>query len=262
MTVLFARAGALGDFVLTLPVLRALLDAGPVDVACPARYAPLLPDGARRVDDAWIWAGGPAPYGRAVCFSPAMADALRAAGVTEVRHVAPRPPEGVHATAHFAGVLDRPIDLRPRVDAAPDPRVKDRPVIIAPGSGGREKRWPVERWARVAEALDGVPVRWVAGPDEEDVGRWPVAPDVPDLRGLCALAAACGAWLGPDSGPSHLAAAVGAPVAVIFGPTDPRTWAPVGARVLPWDSLPGNVAEVARSVRSSNLSADRGRGCG
>ena len=38
-------------------------------------------------------------------------------------------------------------------------------------------------------------------------------------------------FIGNDSGPSHLAAAVGTPTVAIFGPTDPRTWGPVGENV-------------------------------
>lgn len=258
---LFARVGALGDFVLTLPVLHALLEEGPVHVVCPARYAVLLPPGAARVDDAWIWRGGPSPYRRAVCFSPAMAAALATAGVPEVRHVAAHPPEGMQATRHYAGVLDRPCELDPVVVAEADPAIADRPVVIAPGSGGRAKRWPMARWLEVAAALGDVPVRWVAGPDEAEE-RWTVPVEVPDLRGLCRLAASAGAWLGPDSGPTHLAAAVGAPTVAIFGPTDPRTWAPPRARVLAWAADPREVAEIAVSLRSGGAVADRRPGRG
>lgn len=268
--VLFARTGALGDFVLTLPALHALAARGPVHVLAPARYAPMLPAGARRVDDAWVWRGGPrpAPYARAYAFAPAMAEALREAGVPSVRQVAPRPPEGVHATAHFAGVLEvelregrdggPPVDLRPRLSAAPDPRVEDRPVVIAPGSGGREKRWPLDRWREVAAALGDVPVRWVAGPVEAEEEGWPPETERPDLPGLLALAAAAGAWIGPDSGPSHVADAVGADVVAVFGPTDPRAWAPVGATVVGWRTSPAEVAALARSARLRRLGADRG----
>lgn len=268
--VLFARNGALGDFVLTLPALAALAARGPVHVLAPARYAPLLPAGATRVDDGWVWRNGPppAPYARAYAFAPGMADALRDAGVPSVRQVAPRPPEGVHATAHFAGVLEAeiregadggpPVDLRPRLVATPDPRVTDRPVVIAPGSGGREKRWPLARWREVADPLADVPVRWVAGPVEAEEEGWPSETERPDLPGLLALAAAAGAWIGPDSGPSHLADAVGADVAAVFGPTDPRAWAPAGATVVAWHTAPSELAAFARSRRLRRLSTDRG----
>jgi ADP-heptose:LPS heptosyltransferase len=62
---------------------------------------------------------------------------------------------------------------------------------------------------------------------------WPAATiDDLDLGGLTALGTHCRAWIGPDSGPSHLVAAVGARVGVVFvGATDPKQWAPPGAKV-------------------------------
>jgi len=51
---------------------------------------------------------------------------------------------------------------------------------------------------------------------------------LPEIAALLGLA---GAAVGNDSGPTHLAAAVGCPTVAIFGPTDPAVWAPVGAHV-------------------------------
>jgi hypothetical protein len=273
---LVVRRAALGDFVLTLPVMEALATLGPVHVVTHARYAPLLPPGARIVDDAWLWAGAPAPvaYERGFAFGSIAAEALRNAGIREVHAVPPRPPAGVHAADHYAGVL--PPGLRagpPRVTVVSDASVADG-VVIAPGSGGREKRWPLARWLAVAQRLS-LPVVWVRGPDEQEEAGWPPDAISPDLRALCALAACCRAWLGPDSGPSHLAAAVrrgawgGEPVlrgsggaaaggvagggeppaprgpasvGVVFGPTDPANWAPPGARVFGWDTPPEALA--------------------
>ena len=56
-----------------------------------------------------------------------------------------------------------------------------------------------------------------------------VARDLP-LRVLAALLARAGAYVGNDSGVTHLAAASGAPTIALFGPTDPRVWAPLGPR--------------------------------
>jgi heptosyltransferase-2 len=56
------------------------------------------------------------------------------------------------------------------------------------------------------------------------------ARDLPP-RVLGAVLAHAGLYVGNDSGVSHLAAAWGAPVLVLFGPTDPAQWAPVGPRV-------------------------------
>jgi ADP-heptose:LPS heptosyltransferase len=89
----------------------------------------------------------------------------------------------------------------------------------------------------------------VGGPIEAGES-WP-APrvDPPDPAALAAFAADMALWLGPDSGPSHLAAAVGTPTGVVFtGASDPRSWAPLGARV--FDSP--DPAEVADWVASSD----------
>lgn len=252
---LFVRAGALGDFVLSLPVLAALTTLGPVHVVTAPRYAPLLPPGATPIPGEWMWRGGPPParYRLAVAFSPTTTEALRAAGIAEVRAVAPRPPPGIHAVDHYASVLAGLVDVdrRPRVEApagVPVARNDDRPIVLAPGSGGAEKRWPIARWRRVADAIGsarpGARVVWVRGPDEADED-WPVDAACPDLVELVALASSCRAWLGPDAGPSHLAAAVGARVGVVFGVTDPACWAPVGARVWPWDIEPVALAAWA-----------------
>jgi heptosyltransferase-3 len=250
--ILFVRAGALGDFVLSLPVLQALTTMGPVHVVTTPRYAPLLPDGATLVAGDWIWRGGPPPvaYGLAVTFSPTAADALISSGLPDVRSVAPRPPPGIHAVDHFASVLlgIAAVDRTPRVRAPARDIGDDRPIVLAPGSGGAEKRWSIARWRQVADAIaavrPGARVVWVRGPVEAEED-WPVDAVCPDLEGLIALAASCRVWLGPDAGPSHLAAAVGAPVGVVFGVTDPACWAPVGARVWPWDIDPVTIASWA-----------------
>jgi ADP-heptose:LPS heptosyltransferase len=250
---LVVRAGALGDLVLTLPLIERLAADGPVDVVCAPRFACLLPDGASRVDDAWIWAGRapPRPYTTAVAFSPTAAAALRACGLADVRERTPRPRPGVHAVCHALAALDPSAEAgpppAPRIPARPDPSVRAAPFVIAPGSGGTEKRWPIARWREVAAAL--APVVWVRGPVEEEEGDWPDDAVRPDVAGLCALAAAAGAWIGPDAGPTHLAAAVGCPTVAVFGPTDPACWAPVGARVTPWDTSPAALAAVARAIR-------------
>jgi ADP-heptose:LPS heptosyltransferase len=53
---------------------------------------------------------------------------------------------------------------------------------------------------------------------------WPL----PEIAALLSLARAV---VGNDSGPTHLAAAVGCPTVALFGPTDPAVWAPPGAHV-------------------------------
>jgi ADP-heptose:LPS heptosyltransferase len=75
---------------------------------------------------------------------------------------------------------------------------------------------------------------------------------------LGALLSRAGAYLGNDSGISHLAAAWGAPTLSLFGPTDPAVWAPLGPRSralrspsgtlegLSVDAVESGLAELAR----------------
>ena len=112
-------------------------------------------------------------------------------------------------------------------------------VALHVGSGGARKNWPAERFAAVADRLaeEGRRVLLVSGPaDEAAVGAFRhstrndvVVSDSPSLGHLAALFHASNAYLGNDSGVSHLAAAVGTPTVAIFGPTDPALWAPRGA---------------------------------
>ncbi len=116
-----------------------------------------------------------------------------------------------------------------------DPRV----ALIIPGAGWGAKRWPPERYAEVARGLvqRGLRVLVNSGPGEEAlaaaVGRatdgaaTPVAPTLGQLIALTRRTALC---IGGDSGPLHLACALGRPVVGIYGPTDPTRNGPFGTR--------------------------------
>jgi heptosyltransferase-3 len=100
-------------------------------------------------------------------------------------------------------------------------------AAIHPFSGSAKKNWPLERFRELAARL-GMPVRWCAGPEETlaDAVRFE---NLYDLAGWLRSARV---YIGNDSGISHLAAAVGVPTVVIFGPTNPAVWAPRGARII------------------------------
>ncbi|MFZ0886937.1 MAG: glycosyltransferase family 9 protein, partial [Candidatus Binataceae bacterium] len=70
------------------------------------------------------------------------------------------------------------------------------------------------------------------------------------LGEVAGISAASAAFVGNDSGPSHLAAATGARGVVLFGPTDPDRWRPLGrVTILHRTSLEGiETAEVLRAV--------------
>lgn len=117
-----------------------------------------------------------------------------------------------------------------------------KPIFIHPGSGGLRKIWPLSNWWMLLRFLRGsypYPVFLTLGPADERLRNFARAAEalgVATLEGLSLPLLT--AWLsqgqffvGSDSGVSHLAALVGIPAVVIFGPTDPRVWAPRGANV-------------------------------
>jgi ADP-heptose:LPS heptosyltransferase len=105
------------------------------------------------------------------------------------------------------------------------------PVIIHTGSGGIRKCWPVDRFNTLADRLHRAGIRglFIQGPVELERGAGSHAtlspPDLPSLAGLLAKSRL---FIGNDSGPGHIAAAVGAPSLTLFGPTDANVWRPRG----------------------------------
>jgi ADP-heptose:LPS heptosyltransferase len=118
--------------------------------------------------------------------------------------------------------------------------IGDRWAVISPGASARQahKKPPPGALAAAIEPLvsAGVTpvVQWGPGEEEdaarvvrESGGRAVLAPPT-DLAELAALLAAARSFVGGDSGPLHLACAVGCPVVGVYGPTDPVVNAPWG----------------------------------
>ncbi len=115
-------------------------------------------------------------------------------------------------------------------------------IAIHPGSGTWVKRWNEERWAKVADTLadEHAAAVVITGSDSElGLARRIAAAMtnkpcfmVGDTRvsQLAALYARAKLVMGPDSGPLHLAAAVGTPTVTLFGPADPVEFGPWGSR--------------------------------
>jgi heptosyltransferase-1 len=101
-------------------------------------------------------------------------------------------------------------------------------VLLSPGAGWGAKRWPLARYAAVARSLvsDGIPVVVNASPAEQQLalelaGQSGAVALVPTLSQLIALSRRAMLAIAGDTGPLHLAAALGRPVVGIYGPTDP-----------------------------------------
>ncbi|MDQ3811134.1 MAG: glycosyltransferase family 9 protein, partial [Chloroflexota bacterium] len=115
-------------------------------------------------------------------------------------------------------------------------------VLLGPGSGAfsTARRWPAERFAELGRALfarhnlqplvlSGVSAdeQHLAGQVAAAIGeRARVAPAAPRPQALAALIRRGRLLIANDSGPVHLATAVGTPVVAIFGPSNDRAWGP------------------------------------
>ena len=131
-------------------------------------------------------------------------------------------------------------------------------AVVRPGASQANKRWPVERFAAIAKWLrdahgiasvvnlgpgdaqiagavrqhfativgSGVNSGVDSGMDSEASSARGVIMDSLDLRGLIALLAGSRFFLGNDTGPTHIAAALGKKCVVIFGASDSKVWSP------------------------------------
>ena len=111
-------------------------------------------------------------------------------------------------------------------------------ILINPGAGWGAKRWPAERYAEVARALlnRGFRVFVNAGPGELALANTIVqrtgggaTPLVCSIEQLIAITRRIRLAIAGDTGPLHLACALGRPVVGIYGPTDPSRNGPFGA---------------------------------
>lgn len=114
-------------------------------------------------------------------------------------------------------------------------------VVLHVGAGASSKRWVMERWGALAHRVraGGSEARVIAGeveaeklsPDElrafEHMGGTIVA----SLGDLGEIISTARAFVGADTGPTHLAAQLGVPTIALFGPTDVRVWSPIGPSV-------------------------------
>ena len=139
-------------------------------------------------------------------------------------------------------------------------------VILHPFAAAAEKTWPFERFVAAADQLQaaGLEPKILAGPadDASPFSRFKVFRDAP-LSEVKSLMSGAALFIGNDSGPAHVAAAFGIPVVVLFGPSDPVTWAPwrTEGRVL---TARGSISQIeveevmaaAEGLRQGNVKAE------
>jgi ADP-heptose:LPS heptosyltransferase len=263
--ILVYRAIGLGDFLTGVPALRAVARAFPGANLCLASPAPLAPltrlTGAVRT---FLPTGelAPPPWSYP---PPSLAVNLHGRGPQSHRllqALAPHrlvafanPDAGVdgpqwrpdeHEVARWCRLLDEsgipadPDDLDLAVPPA-SPRVHDA-TVVHPGAVASGRRWPVDRFAAVAEQLSarghhvvvtGVPSEGAAARAVGERAGLPadrVLAGQLDLGGMAALVADARLVVCGDTGVGHLATAYRTPSVLLFGAMSPTLWGPPSGR--------------------------------
>jgi len=303
--ILVIRGGAIGDFILTLPALKALRDARPrahieilgykhIAVLAENRfyaqavrsieYGSLSSFFARNSELPAELANYFASFDLIVSYlydpDRIFENNLRRCGV---ENLLCGPPKIVENAGHAARQLARPIeemgisvvDLTEKVF----PKIEDRqfasdflrplqqPIVaIHPGSGSKEKNWPLENWIALFSGTGGFPdaegkhgrlgkfhsLVVISGEADksltEQLEREWKDRDVRFAKNLplphLAAVLERSIFIGHDSGISHLAAAAGANCVLLFGPTDPNVWAPRNKNVQILSAQSGKLSDL------------------
>jgi lipopolysaccharide heptosyltransferase II len=154
-----------------------------------------------------------------------------------------------HQVERYLQVLgdDIPEDTPAPVLIADEEAVKgilagDKFIGIVAGARHPTKSWPVRHTAALADRCSQEGYRVVLLGGQEDgsltgavVNSMKTEPAHVHTGGslgqLAGVLSRCRAVVTPDSGPAHMAGALGVPVLAVFGPTSPQRWAPMGPRV-------------------------------
>lgn len=266
--------GALGDFVCFLPTLKKLATEGAVDLLARKEYADLLtpavsvqslerreitrlfvPQADRDGELQRFFGSYAAIYSWTGSKQPDFVRnlALLCRGRLQIFPFLPRDWR-MHTADYYLSCLGEkdPGDNFPAISLSSVPLAwgerfwrqngleQRRVLALAPGSGAREKNWPVLFYHAVArwwEEKIGGKVVIILGPAEEERGElehsWGEGIVVRSLGlgSVAVLLTQCDLYLGNDSGVTHLAAALGIETVALFGPTDFLQWAPRGKSV-------------------------------
>ena len=260
------RGGAIGDFILTLPALAALRNQFPhahlevlgyphiVQLAQAGRLVDRVQSIEARALAGFFARGGTLSeelgdyfsefdlivsylYDPDGIFKTNVGRCSRAQFITGPHR--PDESEKVHAAKVFLKPLERlaifEADSTPRLPLPSQPSTLSQ-IALHPGSGSEKKNWPEEKWAGLLQHLvkaADFDLLLVGGEAEGErlqrlaaaLPRTRVAQSLP-LVELARILQPCSAFVGHDSGISHLAAALGVPGVVLWGETTEEIWRP------------------------------------
>ena len=135
-------------------------------------------------------------------------------------------------------------------------------AILNPGAGWGAKRWPAERYGEVARKLAEQGLRSILnyGPGEEELvgaaeaaGGGTARAMSCNITELISLTRRARLFIGGDTGPLHLAAALRVPVVAIYGPTDPARNGPYGTRSMVLRSSESITTHARRAAMDEGL---------
>ena len=302
--ILIIRGGAIGDFIVTLPAIKLVRDtianthievlgypaitelavaAGIADATRSIEHrshALLFVPGAKLDDELVEWLKS---FNVIVSYlhdpDSIVRGNMERIGVRTYLDAPHRVEEG---QGHAASQLAKPLeslamyldDPAPRIQVA-NAEARSPRIAVHPGSGSIKKNWSLDHWCRVLHELRDHPLVLITGEAERERGitdavrdacpdltieHWDSLPLVEVARRL----PSCSAFLGHDSGISHLAAACGVPCHLFFGPTDPATWAPANENVVVHRVITRNLDDLSWQEGWSAIRAfvcDRHRLC-
>jgi heptosyltransferase-3 len=273
--ILLIRGGALGDFILTLPVLAALRRHFPAhaleilgyESVASLAVAAELADRVSALESPALagffvrdgsWPAKAADYFAgfeliiSYVFDPEKIFQSNVVRCSSARFLAGphRPDES--AGLHAANVLLRLLEILGISESDPCPRLllpgparrsAEAWLAVHPGSGSAKKNWPEPKWAELLQQL-AAKTRWhflLIGGEAEGARCKRLAAVLPPRRArlaqnlpLVVLAQemrSCAAFIGHDSGVTHLAAALDMPGLVLWGPSNEAIWRPLSGRM-------------------------------
>lgn len=255
---ILVRPGALGDTILTIPLVRSIRRLYPSSrltwlgsraySELASQFTEFEPLDAPQ----WAWLFGPEgsnPARTEPRFDTALVALkrpddvirnLRTAGCDSLSHVVPAPPADTHLVEHLHRGLGLPIPPRDPALKPLAPDKTDNLLWVHPGSGGPRKVIPLEIMERCADFVckeTGCELAITAGEDDAFLKGHPAWGKMVNRRGakvyesaplldLCKELGRARFFLGNDSGIAHLAAGLGVRSLVFFVATDPTQWAP------------------------------------
>ncbi len=272
--ILVVRGGAIGDFILTLPVMAALRSRFPntrLEVLGYPHIAALAEaggwvDAMRSIDSrplaGFFARGGDLHFELASYFSEFQVifsylydpDEIFRTNITRISKAqfiqGPHRPDDsldTHAAEQLLEPLQRlaifDAESQPRLNfKLPNPKRTVPALALHPGSGSERKNWSEANWREFVGRLlaeTSLSLLLVGGEAEGNrmvrLTEGGPADRITVLQGLplpevAAQISGCVGFVGHDSGISHLAAAVGLPGLVIWGPTNAKVWRPRSER--------------------------------